>query len=117
MSDAYISKVLQDEGTERVELCTGRVKDGRDFYAFLQMDMESYGRYRKALSRNEPIDLNAYGRILHTGWGKAPDEATSAWVLKTYTENSKIIEAIGQDALAMANILKRNSEDQTCDDR
>ena len=104
-----ISKFLQDEGAEVIELCSGRVKDGRTFHAFVQMDIESYGRYKEALSRNHPVDLNAFGKILHTGWGAAPDAATARRVRETYTDNSKILETIGRDSRAMADILKRNS--------
>ncbi|HTK84385.1 MAG TPA: hypothetical protein VL625_04805 [Patescibacteria group bacterium] len=104
-----ISKFLQDEGAEVIELCSGRVKDGRTFHAFVQMDIESYQRYKNALSRNIPVDLNAFGKILHTGWGSAPDVAMARRVRETCTDNSKILEAISRDSRAMADILKNNS--------
>ena len=103
------SGLLRDEGAQVIELCAGRARNGRTFHAFLQMDIESYRLYREAVSKNEPVDLNAFGKVLHTGWGEAPDEATARRIRETYTDNSKILETISRDARAMAGILKSNS--------
>ena len=108
--NASFLQVLQDEGTQVVDLCAGRIKDGRDFYAFIQMDIASYRDYQKALGEGKPIDLNAYGKILHAGWGKEPDDAISAWVMDTYTQNAKILQAMGRDAASIADILHQNSK-------
>jgi hypothetical protein len=105
-----LSPMLRNEGVDIIELCTGQTKDGRGFYAFLRMDMDSYDRYRDALLNGGPIDLNSFGTIVHTGWGKKPDAATSSWVMKTYTENSEILQTLRKDASAITDIIKSNSK-------
>jgi hypothetical protein len=101
---------------ERVELCTGRAKDGREFYAFLQLDAESYDRYRETLSQNRPVDLNAFGKILHAGWGRAPDPSVSEQIIKKRAGNFRNLETTNQDILAIAGILKKNSREYDAQD-
>jgi len=111
MAEDHFPQFLKVEGTGVIELCAGQIKDGRDFFAFLQMDIESHQRYRQDLSQGRPMDLNSYGKVLHTGWGKEPDEATSAMVMKKHTDNLKILQAIGEHATAIADIIHSNSKD------
>lgn len=110
MNEESFLKLLQDEGTQVVELCAGRIKDGREFHAFIKMDIESRQHYRADLAKGTPLDLNHYGEILHTGWGKEPDDETRAMVTEKYTDNLKLLETIGRDALAMNDILIKNSK-------
>ena len=110
MNEQSFLKTLQDEGTQVVELCAGRIKDGREFHAFIKMDIESRQRYRADLAKGAPLDLNHYGQILHTGWGKEPDAATCAMIAEEHTDNLKLLETIGRDAAAMNDILIQNSK-------
>lgn len=110
MDEQSFLKLLQDEGTQVIELCAGRIKDGREFHAFIKMDIENGQRYRADLAKGVPLDLNSYGEILHTGWGKEPDAATCALITEKHTDNLKLLETIGRDAAAMNDILIKNSK-------
>ncbi len=105
------SKTLSDSTPaipDIIELCTGRIRDGRNFYALIQMNAAAYGHYREALSGGRPLDLNAYGKILHSGWGDTPDAATLSRLMRDYTDNFKIMEALGQDAASMTGTANKN---------
>lgn len=113
MNETDFLKLLQDEGTSIVELCSGTIADGRDFHAFIKMTAANRQRYHEDLAKRAVMDLNAYGEILHTGWGKEPDEAASAFIMQTCTDNLKLLETIGRDAAAMEDILRRNSKSKS----
>ena len=113
MSEADFLKTLEEEGTEIVELCSGTVADGRAFYAFVQMSIANRASYHAALAKGGVIDLNAYGAVLQAGWGREPDEATTAHALHTYTDNVKLLETIGQDVAAINKIISANSQQES----
>jgi hypothetical protein len=102
-----LSEPPRNDGIEVIELCTGRIRDGRSFYAFVQMDIEAYGRYQKTLSQNEPLNLNAFGKILRTGWGEAPDAATARMFRETYADNLKTIKNYNRE-------IKHEAEERSC---
>jgi hypothetical protein len=100
MNEAVLSSgaldVLASDKAEIVELCSGQLKDGREFYAFIQMTVESYRSYREALKQSTTINLPSYGIVLHTGWGAKPDVKIAESIMKNHTDNFRILEWLYQ---------------------
>jgi len=85
---------LREDGVEIIQLCTGRIADGRDYYAFIQMTVDNYLRYEADRKKNTPLDLPGYGTVIHTGWGKQPDAETQRRILNDYSDMTKILGMI-----------------------
>lgn len=99
------------ENTGLVDLCHGRTRDGRQFHAFIGMDVSSYGRYHRAISGGEAVDLTSFGKIIHAGWGRDPDPATAQRVMRAHTDNFRILEAVLRAAEASGGLSMNNSRE------
>lgn len=103
-------KDLRENGSNIIELCSGNLRDGRSFHAFVKMTPDNYMKYREALKMNVALDLPTFGEVIHTGWGTDPDEAIKARILCEHTDNQKIEEQLTRHAKAMRDIIRKNTQ-------
>lgn len=113
MTESAFLALLEEEGTEVVELCSGTIADGRAFHAFIQMTVANRQRYHRDLAARTPLDLPSYGQVLHTGWGREPDATVTQAITENCTDNVKLLEAIGRHAVALQDIVRHNSHSST----
>jgi len=100
---------LRANDTGFIELCTGTTSSGRPFHAFIKMTVDNYLRYQADLKSGRPMNLGSYGDVIHTGWGREPDEDTKARILRDHTDMMKIVREMTSHASGMGEIIKRNS--------
>jgi hypothetical protein len=110
-------KDLQKNGSDIVELCSGALRDGRMFHAFIKMTPDNYMKYQEALKLNIALDLPSFGDVIHTGWGDTPDAATKERIMRGHTDNHKIKEELTRHAKAMMGIIRKNTQGEEYDER
>ena len=84
ISQEQITKMLllADEGGMRMtELFSGRLQDGRKFYAYVRLNPSEYMEYKLKIECKEPVDLSRY-ELLHYGWGDQPSAEVRALMEK-----------------------------------
>lgn len=61
-----------DKTVSIVDLCSGTTEMGREFYAYISIPPSKYQDYRARQSRHEKINLDEFGDIIFSDWGKEP---------------------------------------------
>ena len=72
-----------DTKRTEVHLVQGTGSRGSNIYAYLAIDPNRVAELNRSLKREEPTNLEDYGVILHSGWGK-PDEQVKRHIEETY---------------------------------
>ena len=64
-----------DEEIGILHLCSGQTHDGRDFYAYVNMQPSRYLDFIEATERGDAVVLNDFGEIVESGFGMVPPES------------------------------------------
>lgn len=64
-----------DEEIGILHLCSGQAADGRDFYAYVNMQPSRYLEFIEATERGDAVLLSDYGEVVESGFGAVPPES------------------------------------------
>lgn len=67
-----ITKEDVDTACGIIDLCTGTTDTGKEFYAYVSIPPSKYAAYRAKQLRQEEMDLEEFGEVIHSGWGTSP---------------------------------------------
>ncbi len=68
---SFVEKLLQSRD-ELLRLVTGK-DQGQDAWWYIRLKPELFEQYKTAL-KQDSIDLEQYGEVLFSGWGKKPPD-------------------------------------------
>ena len=94
-----------------VTLCKGRDHE-RDFYAFVAIEPQNYGYFKKRYRPGEAQNFSVYGFELMRGWGDAPpqeiiDHIESKHGIE-FNVSEHFLDRLANNANAMAAPLSRD---------
>jgi len=85
MMDDFDATIPRLSGEELVvTLFKANNAEGKAFYAYIQLTTAKLDTFYRAQEAAAPIDLNALGTVLHTGWGDSPPPALHQQMLDEY---------------------------------
>jgi len=107
-SDKILTESEGYESGQIVEICTGKTADGRDFYAYVAMNLEVYPLFKAAQKEGRNMDLTKLGEILYTGWGRVPPPEVVRGMQEQYNIDPDFEENLKSEYMAMLQGLIEN---------
>ena len=85
-----------DEEIGILHMCAGQTADGRDFYAYVNMQPSRYLEYIEATERGDAVVLSEYGEIIESGFGAVPPESVQKAMNEKYQADQTFFEELAR---------------------
>jgi len=85
-----------------VDLCTGKLPGGMEFYVYLLLKPSTYQEYVNKVNNNEPVKFTDYGKIIYADEGTEPPKHIKEEMEAKYTVNHNFKQMVEEEAKRIA---------------